>query len=172
MQSASTLPAASPSIGPVPSTAVKTAAETRLLLFRPGAMLHVDTRAESKLLVANTLFLLQAMESGRRGLVWPQIDCASNWIQKNREARHGVDEIRVYAHGTSNQDRACYDVGTMSNACASRGVLSLHSRKAQLFLPCACDALSGCAVRCTVGLGLAMLSEQQDALQLHLSFSF
>ena len=95
-----------------------------LLLFQPGAMVHAHTRADAKTLVKNTLFLLQALDGRQRAIVWPQTDCSSPWVGKSAQARHGVSEPKVYAHGTDARDRACYDIGYMNAACSLRGALT------------------------------------------------
>lgn len=99
-----------------------------LLLFQPGAMVRADTRADGKQLVKETLFLLQALDTRRRTIVWPQTDCSSPWVGKSRSAKHGVSEGKVYAHGPDAGNRACFDIGYMNGACAKRGAPSMPAR--------------------------------------------
>jgi hypothetical protein len=104
--------------------ATKTNLFPPLLLFQPGAMLHSSTRSEAKLMVKASLFLVQAMEQQHRTIVWPQTDCSSSWVNKDKTARHGVSDLKVYAHGPSHDDRQCFDIGYMNAECAARGVIS------------------------------------------------
>jgi hypothetical protein len=95
----------------------------RLLMFQPGAMVSTNSRADMKKLVSDTLFLLLVMEELQRIPVWPITDCSSHWIAKSRHAKHGIDEVKVYAHGDSVSNRKCFDIGYMNNGCHALGVL-------------------------------------------------
>jgi hypothetical protein len=96
----------------------------RLLLFQPGARVSTSSRAEMKEMVRDTLFLLLVMEEHKRIPVWPTVDCSSSWIAKSQHAKHGIDEVKVYAHGDGPHDRECFDIGYMNNGCSGLGVFT------------------------------------------------
>jgi hypothetical protein len=92
-----------------------------LVMFRPNVPVWHKSRAGSKRMTRNTLFLVHVASERRRLPVWPQTDCDSPWIGKSTSAVHGIAEGKVYAHGQSPTDRHCYDMGYMNAYCSGIG---------------------------------------------------
>ena len=92
----------------------------RLILFHPATPIRANSRPEVKQLVKDTLFLLQAMDSVSRIIVWPPMDCSSPWIRRNERAVHGVQDHRVFATGHA-EDCQCFDIGYMNAVCSKLG---------------------------------------------------
>lgn len=113
-----------------------------LLLFHPDAVIRAKSRAGAKELVRDTLFLLQAVDTVQRTIVWPKMDCESRWMTRNPSAAHGLQDHRIFASGSLQaNNRECFDIGYMNMECSRRGALrstpsSASSLAARLVVHC------------------------------------